>query len=161
MIELLRRWLDLDQPVFAEGRPSDAGALADLHAKSFRRGWSEGEFERLLIERGVLLDRAAFGRSLGGFIMSRRAADEAEILSVAVAAARRRRGLAGQLLALHLRKLAGLRVRRVFLEVDERNVAACRLYRRAGFREVGRRPGYYRDDAGRPVAALALRRDLA
>ena len=48
----------------------------------------------------------------------------------------------------------------VFLEVDEDNVPARKLYRRAGFREVGRRAGYYQDPTGRSTAALVLRRDL-
>ena len=64
-------------------------------------------------------------------------------------------------LTLHLRKLAGLGVRRVFLEVDEGNVAARRLYRRAGFREVGRRKEYYQPAPGAPATAVVLRRDLA
>ena len=87
------------------------------------------------------------GPHAGGFILSRLVAGEAEILSVAVAAARRGKGLARRLLDLHLRRLAGLGARTVFLEVDEGNEPARRLYRRAGFREVGRREGYYRDAA--------------
>ncbi|MGZ8324635.1 MAG: GNAT family N-acetyltransferase [Rhodoplanes sp.] len=161
MIALVRRWFARGDAVLSEARPPDAAALSGLHAKSFQHGWSEAEFERLLFDRSVMVDRAAFGRGLVGFIMSRRAADEAEILSVAVAAARRGRGLAGRLLMLHLRKLAGLGVRRVFLEVDENNVAARRLYRRAGFREVGRRAAYYRPGSASQAAALVLRRDLA
>ena len=93
--------------------------------------------------------------------MSRRAGDEAEILSVAVAHARRGRGLARTLLDLHLRRLAGFGVRAVFLEVDEQNRPALRLYARAGFREVGRRPNYYPGDGGTAASALVLRRDLA
>jgi ribosomal-protein-alanine N-acetyltransferase len=49
----------------------------------------------------------------------------------------------------------------VFLEVDEDNEPARRLYRRAGFREVGRRPGYYPQAGGNAATALVLRRDLA
>jgi [ribosomal protein S18]-alanine N-acetyltransferase len=48
----------------------------------------------------------------------------------------------------------------VFLEVEEGNKPALRLYDRAGFREVGRRPGYYTDEAMAPLAARVLRRDL-
>ena len=80
---------------------------------------------------------------MAGFIMSRLVEDEAEILSVAVAGTRRGRGLARNLLTLHLRRLAGLGARAVFLEVDEHNAAAIRLYDRAGFREISRRPNYY------------------
>ena len=69
---------------------------------------------------------------------------------------RRGRGFARPLLDLHLRRLAGLGVRAVFLEVDEHNEPACRLYRNAGFSEVGVRKGYYQEGA----SALVLRRDL-
>ena len=73
----------------------------------------------------------------------------------------RGRGLARRLLDLHLRRLAGLGLRAVFLEVDEDNAPARRLYARAGFREVGRRPGYYAQGRRQAAAALVLRRDLA
>jgi ribosomal-protein-alanine N-acetyltransferase len=64
------------------------------------------------------------------------------------------------LLDLHLRRLAGIGVRRVFLEVDEGNIPARKLYARAGFRDVGRRETYYQDQRARSAAALVLRRDL-
>jgi ribosomal-protein-alanine N-acetyltransferase len=84
------------------------------------------------------------------------AAGEAEILSIAIAQRQRGRGYARPLLDLHLRRLAGLGARTVFLEVDERNAAARALYRRAGFYDVGRRQGYYQTG----TSALVLRRDL-
>ena len=144
------------EPTLSAATPRDAPSLATLHAALFSRGWSENEFEQLLTDRSVITDRAASGRRNVGFIVSRRAADEAEILSVAVARAWQGRGLARRLLDLHLRRLAGLRLRAVFLEVGEDNTPALRLYARAGFREVGRRPGYY--SGGK--SALVLRRDL-
>jgi ribosomal-protein-alanine N-acetyltransferase len=146
------------EPVLSEAGPRDARALAALHGASFHRGWSDGEFERLLFDRNVVAHRAMAGSSLIGFIVSRLVLDEAEILSIAVASTRRGRGLARQLLDINLRRLVGLGARSVFLEVDEGNVPALRLYRRAGFREVGRREAYY--PAGRGSAALILRRDL-
>lgn len=153
-------WLALfaarGEPTLSVAAPRDAASLAALHAAAFSRGWSETEFEQLLTDRSVVADKATSrGRNIG-FIVSRRAADEAEILSVAVARAWQGRGLAHRLLDLHLRRLAGLRLRAVFLEVDEDNTPALRLYARAGFREVGRRPGYY--SGGK--SALVLRRDL-
>jgi [ribosomal protein S18]-alanine N-acetyltransferase len=148
------------EPALSEATPRDAAAIAALHGKSFHRGWSDSEIESLLVDRSVIAHRATAGRSLVGFILSRLAADEAEILSVAVAPARRGRGLSRRLLDLHLRRLAGIGMRRVFLEVDEDNVPARRLYSRAGFRDVGRREAYYQDRLGRNAAALVLRRDL-
>ena len=161
MIDFLARLLGRAEAALGEARPADAPALAALHAASFRRGWSEDEMERLLLDRNVIAHRATFGREIAGFILSRLAAGEAEILSVAVAPARRGRGLSRRMLDLHLRRLAGLGTRAVFLEVDEDNVPARRLYARAGFREVGRRAGYYPQGGSEAAAALVLRRDLA
>jgi ribosomal-protein-alanine N-acetyltransferase len=144
------------EPTLSAATARDAASLAALHAASFSRGWSESEFEQLLTDRSVTVDRAVGGVHNIGFIVSRRAADEAEILSVAVARAWQGRGLARRLLDLHLRRLAGVGLRAVFLEVDEGNAPARRLYARAGFHEVGRRPGYY--SGGK--SALVLRRDL-
>lgn len=145
----------------AEASARDAADIAALHAASFRRGWSEDEVEHLLIDRAVSTHRALVGRAFAGFIMSRRAADEAEILSVAVARRQQGQGLARRLLNLHLGRLAGLGQRTVFLEVDEHNTPAIRLYTRAGFREVARRPNYYPLADGKTAAALVLRRDIA
>lgn len=160
MMGLVSRLFSRSEPVLSQAGVRDAAAIARLHAASFNRGWSDSEIEGLLLERNTVAHRAAVGRSLHGFILSRIAHDEAEILSVAVASARQGRGVARALLDLHLRRLAGLGVRAVFLEVDENNEPARRLYRRAGFHEVGRRPGYYRDGRNQPANALILRRDL-
>jgi len=156
----LDRLVSRRSTVLSPAGVGDAAALAALHASSFRRGWSAEEFERLLIEPNVIADGAMAGRRLAGFVLSRFAADQAEILSIAVAAPFRRRRLAGKLLDLHLLRLTAARVRSLFLEVDERNLPARRLYARFGFGEVGRRKNYY-PEAGRDAgAALVLRRDL-
>jgi ribosomal-protein-alanine N-acetyltransferase len=156
MMSVVSRLLPRPQPTFVDARPRDAAAIAALHAVSFRRGWGEDEVYRLLLDGAVVAQRAVIRRSTVGFIMSRMAADEAEILSVAISPPRRGRGLSRPLLDFHLRFLAGRGTRAVFLEVDEQNEPACRLYRRARFQEVGRRQAYYEDGA----AALILRRDL-
>jgi ribosomal-protein-alanine N-acetyltransferase len=156
MMNLVSRFLTRAAPACREARTSDAAAIAALHATSFRRGWGEDEIRRLLADPSVLAQVARLGATTTGFIISRAAAGEAEILSVAVGPQWRRRGIAGPLLNLHLRRLVGLGITTVFLEVDEQNTAALRLYAGAGFREVGRRAGYYQTGA----TALVLRRDL-
>ena len=157
MMNFVTRLLARPAATFAEAREHDAAAIAAVHAASFLRGWGEDEFHRLLLlDRSVVAHRAVIGRTLIGFILSRLTAGEAEILSVAIAPAWRGRGFARPLLDLHLRRLAGLGARAVFLEVDEHNAPACRLYRQRGFYEVGRRQGYY----GGGATALVLRRDL-
>lgn len=160
----MKAWLSRvlgDKPVaLRNARRGDAAAFATLHGLSFRRGWSEDEIESLLADPTVVAHAAGDRDRVDGFILSRKAADEAEILSVAVAPRSRGTGLGRRLLDLHLRRLAGLGVRAVFLEVDAANEPALRLYDRAGFEQVGERPGYYRDSQGRAATALVLRRDL-
>ena len=160
MKRLFARLFGGGEPVLTEASSRDAAAIAALHAQSFQRGWSEDECEQLLLDRAVLTHRAQINGKLTGFIMSRVAADEAEILSVAVARACRGRGLARQVLSLHMRRLAGLGVSTIFLEVGETNDPAAKLYARAGFHEVSRRPNYYPGSSGSPITALVLRRDL-
>ncbi|GGG32373.1 ribosomal protein S18-alanine N-acetyltransferase [Chelatococcus composti] len=142
--------------------PADATTVAAIHAASFARGWEAGEFERLIaagnsVGDGIL---APDGRTLDGFALSRVAADEAEILTIAVAKARRGRGLGRRLLAHHLGSLAARGARRVFLEVEAENAAALALYRGFGFEEIGRRQGYYRKADGSTATAIVMARDL-
>ena len=161
MIGFISNLFARGEPAMSEASARDATAIAALHGASFRRGWSEQEVEGLLLDRHVIAHRALMGAKLAGFIMSRLVEGEAEILSVAVAHSQRGRGLARQLLHLHLRRLAGLGARAVFLEVDEHNESALRLYRRAGFDEVSRRANYYPGSGSNAAAALVLRRDLS
>jgi ribosomal-protein-alanine N-acetyltransferase len=139
----------------------DAPALAKLHKASFHRGWDVGEFEQLLADRSVLAHRLRMGHTVVGFIFSRMAADEAEILSVAIAPSMRGRGLSGPLVRTHLGYLAGSGIRTVFLEVEENNQPARALYAKAGFNTVGRRERYYKDDSGAQLNAIVMRRDLS
>jgi [ribosomal protein S18]-alanine N-acetyltransferase len=156
MTNIVSRLMTSAQPTFSSAQPRDALPIAHLHAASFGRGWGEDEVYQLLVDSAVVAHRATIRRTMVGFIMSRLISDEAEILSVAIAPARRGRGLSRPLLDFHLRSLAGHGARTVFLEVDEHNVPACRLYGGAAFHEVGRRRGYYEGGA----TALVLRRDL-
>jgi ribosomal-protein-alanine N-acetyltransferase len=139
----------------------DAPKLAQLHGASFHRGWGEGEFEQMLAERNTLVHRLRQGRKTIGFAVSRMAADEAEILSIAVDPSHRGRGLSRNLLLTHLGHLAGRGVRTVFLEVEENNQPARRLYQRAGFAVAGRRERYYKQADGEQLNAVLMRRDLS
>jgi [ribosomal protein S18]-alanine N-acetyltransferase len=71
--------------------------------------------------------------------------DEMHILNLAVDAAQRRRGIARRLLAAGLAQARELGAELAWLEVRPSNLAARKLYESFGFKEVGRRPGYYDD----------------
>ncbi|WP_203071181.1 GNAT family N-acetyltransferase [Falsiroseomonas ponticola] len=132
----------------------DIAEAARLHALAFEPAerWGEDAI-RLMLEMP-----GAFGvlRDGSGFILCRVAADEAEILTLAVAPDARRKGVGGALLA---EAMAGAVVRgagAMFLEVSERNEAARALYAAARFSTVGRRRRYYADGAD----AVVMRRGL-
>jgi ribosomal-protein-alanine N-acetyltransferase len=131
--------------------------LARLHAASFTtpRAWSEAEFAGLLASEGSFLIGAP-----GGFALARAVAGEAEVLTLAVAPEARRQGIGSRLLAGVLGEAARRGCRTVFLEVAADNGAACALYRRSGFAETGRRPGYYATPDGRRIDAMVLARPL-
>jgi ribosomal-protein-alanine N-acetyltransferase len=140
----------------------DAPLLARLHAGAFHRGWSEDEFERLLASSTNLGEGAAFsdGGRLQGFVLSRLAKVEAEILSIVVDKSTRRQGVGRALFAKHLDRLRDLGVRELFLEVEETNRAAIAFYDGFGFKNVGRREAYYQRGGTAPAAALVQRCDL-
>lgn len=158
---LLPKFLSRAGAVVEPAGLRDAPRLSQLHRASFHRGWGVDEFEQILIERNALAHRLRLGGSTIGFIVSRIAADEAEILSVAVAPKYRGRGFSRDLLRMHLGHLAGRGLKTVFLEVEENNRPARALYERAGFRVVGRRDRYYRDSSGAQLNAVVMRRDLS
>lgn len=141
--------------------PGDARVMSRLHRASFHRGWGVPEFEAMLAERNTLVHRLRRGREVIGFAVSRLGADEAEILSIAIAEGQRGRGLSREFLMTHLGHLAGRGVRTVFLEVEENNQPARRLYERTGFAVVGRRERYYAEADGKHLNALVMRRDLS
>lgn len=138
-----------------EAAPADAPALAALHAAAFppAQAWGPDAIALLLAMPG------AFGlwREGAGLVLARRAADEAEILTVAVVPDARRRGHGTALLrdVMAVARAGGATA--MFLEVAAGNAPALALYARAGFAQVGRRRRYYADGAD----ALVLRRELA
>jgi ribosomal-protein-alanine N-acetyltransferase len=134
--------------------------LAQQHALAFSRPWSAEDFDALMRTPGVL---AVLARDAGGapcgVLLIRSVIDEAEILTIGVDPARRKRGLGRLLVAEAEALLRTLGVVELWLEVAETNTAARALYKACGFTEAGRRAGYYAEE-GAPVDALVLRRAL-
>ena len=81
------------------------------------------------------------GRVLGFLVVRQVAADEREILNLAVDPAARRHGVARKLLETELQRVKT----QWFLEVRASNSSAIKLYESTGFRKAGRRESYYRN----------------
>lgn len=132
-----------------------AARLAEAHAAAFPAPWDGAAFAVLLDQDGVFALEDP-----GGFILLRAVADEAEILTLAVRPAARRRGLGARLVREGGTAAAARGATRLFLEVAEDNAAALALYTKAGFAEAGRRPGYYARAGGGRRDALILALNL-
>ncbi len=149
-------------PIIRLLRPDRAQACARLHGQGFAHPWSPEEMAQLIASSSTVgaaaLDRVT-GR-LHGFVLSRLAADEAEILTIAVDSAQQGRGVGRALLSENLRQAANAGATTMFLEVAKDNAPALALYERIGFVQVGVRAGYYRRPDGSRATALVMRKAL-
>jgi len=138
-------------------RPADAARLLPLERRCFSDPWSALAFEELLRFPLTVALVAERDGEVGGYLISRAVAEEAEILNLAVAPEERRHGLGTRLLEAGLSALSEAGAHQVWLEVRESNAAAQGLYQRRGFTAAGRRSRYYKN----PVEdALVLRMEL-
>lgn len=144
--------------VIRQAGTNDAARIAALHHRNFDRAWQRDFVANLLqSNHGVgLLAVTAEGQLLTGFILAQHVGDEIEILSIAVDASHRRKGVAFALLAQFVHRLQNTGIERVFLEVATDNTPACALYEAHGFSAVGRRKDYYRDRDGLTQDAVVL-----
>ena len=131
-----------------------ADTMAEIHRAAFppAEAWSR---DVMILQLDL---PATFGlvHPGGGMILARVAADESEILTLAVHPERRRRGIASALLRTAMDRAAVLGAVSMFLEVATTNDAARALYRSHGFIEAGLRRHYYTDGTN----ALILRSTL-
>ena len=137
------------------GTNHKAQDLARLYALAFdgaqERLWSPAEFERLLAAENIHI----YGHA-DGFIVLQSLPDGAEILTLAVAPAAQRQGVARSLIA-HAQSRLG--AARLWLEVAEDNAPARALYAAYGFRQSGRRSKYYKRAGNFAVDALLMELD--
>jgi len=138
---------------------AECEAMAAAHAQAFDKSWREDEFEDLLEGDGIYGFLAADADPLG-VILCRVAVAEMEVLTLGVAPAARRRGVARALMAVALPAARDLGAGEAFLEVAVDNAAAIALYEALGFRKAGLRKAYYNRGPGGFIDALVMRLDL-
>ena len=148
-------------------RPLDAPDLelaSGFHRAAFgpqgERAWTRQDIAELVASPGV---SGAFLLGNGeeiGFALWRVVADEAELLTIAVAADHRRRGAGRAILEAVIENARAGGAASLFLEVGADNPAACSLYEQKDFQTVGRRRGYYRRSDRPAVDALIMRLNL-
>jgi [ribosomal protein S18]-alanine N-acetyltransferase len=128
-------------------------AMAAIHAACFSvpRPWSAEEIAHFISDRHAFVLKEA-----GGFLIGRVVADEAELLTLAVAPNARRQGIARRLVAAFVDEAQRRGAAQAFLEVEAGNTAAIALYQATGFSESGRRKGYYAVPGSTALDALVL-----
>ena len=141
---------------------NDIGMMSRIHTESFDDAWTGPMIRRILSMPGSggLVARAGRRWSIAGFAILRTAADECEILSLAVGVEHRGRGVGALLLDGAIVQARALGATKLFLEVAEDNEIARHLYDSRGLVPVGRRPGYYTKKDGTSAAAVTMSRPL-
>lgn len=131
--------------------------LAALHALCFTslRPWTEREFQDLIDSPLVFLILPENPIDIG-FALGRVIADEAELLTIAVAPKCQRSGLGRALMKKFHQTARNRAANTVFLEVADRNSGARALYESCGYTEIGRRKDYYNCADGTPQDAIVM-----
>jgi len=137
---------------------SMAFALFDLDQKFFPTPWSSESWSQLFSghERS-LMTLAAHHEIIGFVLFDLSHADSfAHLLKILVHPEFREKGLARQLLEKSLLGLKNEGLHHFFLEVEEDNHAAQKLYQSCGFKVIHRKKDFY----GNVRAALIMTADL-
>jgi ribosomal-protein-alanine acetyltransferase len=130
-------------------RGDDLRSILRIEKRSFARdAWNKELFlDYLARPDNFLFLTATIGHAVVAYVVAFQGATRAEVGSIAVAPAKRGRGIAVALLKRVIGVLRQRGFRTVSLNVRPRNKAAIRLYRKLGFQRVRRVNGYYEDGA--------------
>lgn len=138
--------------------PADVAAVTGILKESPQAGdWEEASVRESAGWCGIVALVSESDGKVTGFLIGRQAADQAEILNLAVSSARREKGEGGALLKAAMDEFRARQVSYVFLEVRESNETGIAFYAKHGFSKMGLRPSYYRDPA---EAAILMERKL-
>lgn len=142
-----------------EARTDDLARLLEIEVEAQPSPWSAAVFEKefdLANSHVWVVDSAG----VEGFIVFWLVCDEVHILNVAVARSSRRRGLARRMVEQVIEFAGHAECVAITLEVRVGNEAAIGLYDSFGFRVIGHRPRYYRDnDEDAAIMARILEED--
>ncbi|WP_017932332.1 ribosomal protein S18-alanine N-acetyltransferase [Robiginitomaculum antarcticum] len=137
----------------ASAKLQDIAAITRIHAACFgAKAWPAEDFEAALSAPTDSLTVIYDDDYVAGFCHIRQSDDSAEILTFGVAPVCQDMGFGAALLIAALETTLKTGVEDILLDVRQDNRPAISLYRRAGFKRVGKRKNYYKDMvAGRPV----------
>ena len=130
--------------------------VAELERLCFSDPWSEKSISEELSNPLSVWLVFAEGNQVLGYVGSQTVLGETDMMNIAVSPAHRRQGIGEALITALMEQLKERESHCLSLEVRSSNAAAIALYEKMGFRQVGRRPNYYRNPR---EDALILRKE--
>jgi ribosomal-protein-alanine N-acetyltransferase len=140
-------------PIIRPLHHDDLDAVVAVEQAAYPFPWSRGIFSECLRVGYPAYGLQCAGR-LCGYAIHSVGAGESHLLNLCIHPEFQRRGLGALLLEYVIGEARAAGAAVMFLEVRPSNPAAAALYRRRGFREIGRRPAYYRAADGREDAIV-------
>ena len=141
---------------FLEMKAVHVPQVAALEKLCFADPWSENSVASELNNDLALWLVAMNDDTVVGYIGSQTVAGETDVMNIAVHPDWRRRGIAQSLIECLVVELKNRGSEALMLEVRASNEPAIALYEKLEFRQVGRRPNYYRNPK---EDALILRKE--
>jgi len=129
--------------VIRRATKQDIPKIVEIEKVSFSDPWDKQLFLDAIDSESKYLMVAEHGGEIEGYIVLEKVLDEGHITDLAVGGKYRKKGVASELVNDALALARGMDIKEIFLEVRETNEAAKKLYSKFGFREIGRRKGYY------------------
>ena len=124
-------------------QPEDCCQAADLLAACFADPWSREALEEACRQEAYIQTGAFLQSGLIGYAGLKMVLDEADVTNICVHPDRRLSGIGKALLGQLLSMAEDRGIGRIYLEVRASNQAAIHMYREAGFKETGKRRGFY------------------
>ena len=125
------------------GELGDFQRITEIRKSIFHKDWKEKDYEDVLADDKAIVLVNVIDGDVAGFGIMYVAADEAELPAIGTHFTYRQRGVGYELLQSLMDEAHNRGANRFFLEVRKSNVAARKLYEKAGFVNVGMRKNFY------------------
>ncbi|UNE54579.1 ribosomal protein S18-alanine N-acetyltransferase [Bartonella machadoae] len=135
----------------------DSASLHQIYQNCFTPAWEKQAFDDFLTDHSIFGYKVALmsePEKILGFCLCRLILDEAEIITIAVHPHFRRQGIGTLLIDsifCHLHHEGAIKL---FLEVEETNLSALKLYQRFKFEKIAKRFAYYQSHNSRTDAII-------
>ena len=116
----------------------------ELDLKSIKH-WNKNQWEKELEKEYITALGIFFNNSLVGVCVIHKIYDEAEIRYLSIHPSYKRTGLGKKLIYQTLKECKKENIKRIFLEVSQKNQPALSFYDNLGFKTISIRKKYYKD----------------